>query len=75
MTDTEKDDVLKKRESRIQKNPVSINNVPDHIIGNIRNFELTFKAEATLDNVLNSFENTDHTKPDSVETLLGMFKS
>ena len=74
MTETEKDDVLKKRQSRIDNTKVTINNVPDHIIGNIRNFELTFKAEKTLDNVLNSFEHTDHTKPDSVETLLGILQ-
>ena len=74
MTETEKDDVLKKRQTRID-NPnskVSTLNIPDQIIGNIRNFELTLKAESTLDSVLNTFQNTDPSKPESVENLLGI---
>ena len=48
MTDTEKDDVLKKRQSRIEDVKVSINNIPDNIIGNIRNFGLTLKVHIPL---------------------------
>ena len=48
MTDTEKDDVLKKRQSRIEEVKVSINNIPDNIIGNIRNFGLTLKVHIPL---------------------------
>lgn len=74
MTDTEKDDVLKKRQSRIDNAKVPIDNIPDSIIGNIRNFELTFKAEMTLDDVLSSFEGMDNTKPESVESLLSILQ-
>ena len=48
MTDTEKDDVLKKRQFRIEEVKVSINNIPDNIIGNIRNFGLTLKVHIPL---------------------------
>ena len=51
MTDTEKDDVLKKRQSRIEEVKVSINNIPDNIIGNIRNFGLTLKVQIPLINL------------------------
>lgn len=74
MTDTEKDDVLKKRQSRIDKVQCTSRNIPDAIVGNIRNFELTFKAEMTLDDVLNTFEGKDNSKPDSVENLLGILQ-
>ncbi len=74
MTDTEKDDVLKKRQIRIDASKASLGSIPDNIVGNIRNFELTFKAEMTLDNVLNSFEGMDNSKPDSVESLLSILQ-
>ena len=44
MTDTERDDVLKKRQSRIEDVKVGISNIPDNIIGNIRSFEITAKV-------------------------------
>ena len=44
MTDTERDDVLKKRQSRIEDVKVGISNLPDNIIGNIRSFEITAKV-------------------------------
>ena len=73
MTDTEKEDVLKKRQKRIQANAqINSSLIPDSIIGNIRNFELTYKAEGTLDNVLSTFEHADHSKPDSLESLIGV---
>ena len=75
MTDTEKDDMLKKRQSRIDNPKVLTSNVPDWIIGNQRNIELTLKAESTLDSVLNTLQNTDPSKPDSVENLLGILPS
>lgn len=73
MTDTEKDDVLKRRQSRIAEAKVSTQNIPEAIVGNVRNFELTLKAESTLDNVLKTFD-TDFTKPESVENLLGVLR-
>ena len=48
MTDTERDDVLKKRQSRIDDFKVSINNITENIIGNIRNFGLTFKVRIKI---------------------------
>ena len=48
MTDTERDDVLKKRQSRIEDVKVGISNIPDNIIGNIRSFEITAKVTIHL---------------------------
>ena len=48
MTDTERDDVLKKRQSRIEDVKVGISNIPDNIIGNIRSFEITAKVKIHL---------------------------
>ena len=73
MTDTEKEDVLKKRQKKISVNAqINPTLIADSIIGNIRNFELTYKAEGTLDNVLSTFEHADHSKPDSLESLIGV---
>ena len=72
MTETEKDDVMKKRKSRIDNPKVAIlSNM--HAPGNIRNFELTLKAEDKLDSILKSFQTSD-SKPESVEHLISILK-
>ncbi len=73
MTDTERDDVLKKRQNKIKESKIPLHLIPDDIVGNTRNFELTLRAEEKLESVLKSFENSD--KPDSAEHLLGLFQN
>ena len=72
MTETEKDDVMKKRKSRIDNPKVAIL-ANMHAPGNIRNFELTLKAEDKLDSILKSFQTSD-SKPESVEHLISILK-
>jgi hypothetical protein len=43
----------------------------EEIIGNIRQFDLTLKAENTLDSVLKTLE-VDCYKPEAMENLLGV---
>lgn len=69
MTDTEKDDVLKKREK--QKSESKLTSSLEEIVGSVRNFDMTLKAENTLDLVLQAFD-VDFFKTESVETLLGV---
>ena len=43
----------------------------EDIVGNIRHFDLTLKAENTLDSVLKTLE-ADCCKPEAMESLLGV---
>jgi hypothetical protein len=71
LTDTENDDVLKKREKQISESRMMTSASVEEIVGNVRHFDLTLKAEQTLDSVLKTLE-VDCCKPDSMENLLGV---
>ncbi len=71
LTDTEHDDVLKKREKQISESRMMTSASVEEIVGNVRHFDLTLKAEQTLDSVLKTLE-VDCCKPDSMENLLGV---
>ena len=43
----------------------------DEIVGKLRHFDLTLKAEQTLDAVLKTLD-SDCSKPESMENLLGV---
>ena len=43
----------------------------EEIVGNVRHFDLTLKAENTLDGVLKTLD-VDCCKPESMENLLGV---
>ncbi|XP_040568441.1 mediator of RNA polymerase II transcription subunit 24 [Lepeophtheirus salmonis] len=67
MTETEIEDVRKKRPLTMNE-PTSIQ-LQEMV--NARNFEMMSKAEVTIDNILQTLD-SDCTKPDSLENLLGV---
>ena len=72
ITETEADDVLKKRQSKIlQSGRLQIGNISEEILGAPpRNIELTLKAEATTYSILKTLD-MDITRPENMETILG----
>ena len=67
MTETERDDVLKKRKGDISSANILPEQIPDSVLCGTRNFEITLEVEAMMASILAAL-NTDS----SMETLLGV---
>ena len=70
LTDTEKDDVMKRRiQARSSENRINPELLGEEIVGPSRDFELSLKAEPILDQVMTSIS-SDLSKADAMETNL-----
>ena len=72
LTETEREDILKRRQNAINNRKIKPENFLDEYVGDKRNFDNCLKAESKdiLGNMLVTVEAVDLSKPESIENIL-----